>query len=94
MNELVNDCFVRNENDTNLFISTHSPYIINQLNLMIKAFDTNQDILAKYDYGKLAVYQVSEGKLQSLMSQNERLVNTNPLSETINSIYDQYNSLG
>jgi hypothetical protein len=91
---LVKDCFNKNENDTNLFISTHSPYIVNQLNLMIKAFDTNEDNLAKYDFEKLAVYQVSEGKLQSLMAQNERLVNTNPLSETINAIYDQYNSLG
>ena len=55
---------------------------------------TKAYILAKYDFEKLAVYQVSEGKLQSLIAQNERLVNTNPLSETINAIYDQYNSLG
>jgi predicted ATPase len=94
MDELVKDCFNRNENDTNLFISTHSPYIVNQLNLMIKAFDKNVDELAKYDFEKLAVYQVAEGRLQSLIAQNERLVNTNPLSETINSIYDQYNAIG
>lgn len=94
MDELVKDCFWSNENDTNLFISTHSPYIINQLNLMIKAYETNSDTIAKYDYNKLAVYQVSQGKLQDLIVQNEKLVNTNPLSDTINSIYEKYNNLG
>lgn len=94
MDELVKDCFWSNENDTNLFISTHSPYIINQLNLMIKSYETNSDTIAKYDYNKLAVYQVSQGKLQDLVIQNEKLVNTNPLSDTINSIYEKYNNLG
>jgi len=94
MEELVKDCFNTNENDTNLFISTHSPYIINHLNLMIKSFEKNVDGAAKYDYNKLAVYQVSDGKLQDLMVQNEKLVNTNPLSDTINAIYDKYNDLG
>lgn len=94
MEELVKDCFNRNENDTSLFISTHSPYIINHLNLMIKAFEKNTIEQAKYNYNNLAVYQVVDGTLQDLMVQNEKLVNTNPLSETINSIYDKYNELG
>ncbi|WP_121966905.1 AAA family ATPase [Myroides sp. N17-2] len=95
MNELIQDCFNRNTNNINLFISTHSPYIINQLNLMIKAYDVKSadNDIAKYNYDELAVYQVGAGTLQSLIVENERLVNTNPLSDTIDFIYDQYESL-
>lgn len=94
INDLVNKCFVTNSNTIELFLSTHSPYIINHLNLLIKAFDKNKTIEgAKIDYNKLAVYQIIEGKLDDLMAKNERLVNTNPLSDTINNIYDQYNAL-
>ena len=95
INDLINKCFITNENSIELFLSTHSPYIINHLNLLIKAFDTNTLIDgAKVDYDKLAVYQVVEGGLMNLLAQNERLVNTNPLSDTINDIYNKYNTLG
>jgi predicted ATPase len=94
INDLVNKCFITNENTIELFLSTHSPYIINHLNLLIKAFDKNKSIDgAKIDYDNLAVYQIVDGKLENLIAQNERLVNTNPLSETINNIYDQYAAL-
>lgn len=90
--EVIKDCFMVNRYDTNLFISTHSPYIINHLNLLIKSYDKVNDG-AKYKYEDLAVYQVEDGKIQSLIALNERLVDTNPLSETINKIYDKYNDL-
>lgn len=94
INNLVNKCFIENENSIELFLSTHSPYIINHLNLLIKSFDkgklTNG---AKINYDNLSVYQVVDGKLEDLIAQNERLVNTNPLSDTINNIYDQYAAL-
>jgi predicted ATPase len=94
INDLVNKCFISNDNFIELFLSTHSPYIINHLNLLIKAFDKDKLIDgAKIDYDNLAVYQVVNGRLENLMAQNERLVNTNPLSETINNIYDQYAAL-
>ena len=94
INDLVNKCFITNINSIELFLSTHSPYIINHLNLLIKAFDKDKLIDgAKINYDNLAVYQVVNGKLDNLIAQNERLVNTNPLSETINNIYDQYAAL-
>lgn len=94
INDLVNKCFISNDNSIELFLSTHSPYIINHLNLLIKAFDKEKLIDgAKINYENLAVYQVVNGKLENLIAQNERLVNTNPLSETINNIYDQYAAL-
>ncbi len=95
IDDLVNKCFITNGNSIELFLSTHSPYIINHLNLLIKSFDTGKLINgAKIDYDDLAVYQVVDGRLVNLIAQNKRLVNTNPLSETINYIYDQYAQLG
>lgn len=95
INDLINKCFITNNNTIDLILSTHSPYIINHLNLLIKSFD--EDKLtdgAKIDYDNLAVYQMINGELENLLAQNERLVNTNPLSETINRTYDQYELLG
>jgi predicted ATPase len=94
INDIVNKCFIRNKNKMELFLSTHSPYIINHLNLLIKAYDKNKLIGgAKFNYDDLAVYQVAEGRISDLKIKNERLINTNLLSEAINTIYDQYAEL-
>ncbi len=93
MDDLIKNCFIDNTNPVELLLSTHSPYIVNYLNLLIKRFDKNLDE-AKYNYDDLAVYQVADGGLINLMAQNERLVNTNPLSDTINDIYNEYEKLG
>jgi len=92
MEELVNDCFVKSKFPTNLLISTHSPYILNHLNLLIKAYDKKGEG-AKVNFDELAVYEIGNGKAESLLAINERLVNVNVLSETINSIYRKYNEL-
>jgi hypothetical protein len=47
----------------------------------------------KIEFEKLAVYQVEEGKIQDLIVKNQRIINTNALSDTINNIYDKYNQL-
>lgn len=93
MDDLIKNCFTNNVNPIELLISTHSPYIVNYLNLLIKRFDKNREE-AKYNYDELAVYQVADGTLINLMAKNERLVNTNPLSDTINDIYNEYEKLG
>ena len=96
INFIVNRCFVERHNDYNMsvMLTTHSPYIINHLNLLIKANDKNKLVEgAKLDYNAISVYQVENGKINDLKIQNERLINTNPLSNTINNIYDQYNKL-
>jgi predicted ATP-dependent endonuclease of OLD family len=77
-----------------LMLATHSPYIVNQLNLLIKAFDTNNTIEnAAINYNDIAVYQIEDGRICDLKIQNEHLINTNPLSDTINDIYDDYDCL-
>jgi predicted ATP-dependent endonuclease of OLD family len=98
INFIVNRCFIENNKDYKMTVmmATHSPYIINHLNLLIKAYDKNNDNLtdkAKLNYDDVDVYQVYEGRIIDLKIQNERLINTNLLSETINDIYDTYNRL-
>lgn len=94
INDLISKCFINNTNNIDLIFSTHSPYIINHVNLLIKAYDCGHLINgANIDFEKLGVYLVDEGRISSLMVQNQRIVNTNALSETINNIYDQYSQL-
>lgn len=94
ISDLISKCFVTNSNSIDLIFSTHSPYIINHLNLLIKAHDCNQLVEgAKIAFEKLAVYQVEEGMIQDLIVKNQRIINTNALSDTINNIYDKYNQL-
>jgi predicted ATPase len=96
INFIVNRCFVENHKDYKMTVmmATHSPYIINHLNLLIRAYDKDKLIEgAKLSYDNVAVYQVAAGKILDLKMQNEKLINTNPLSEIINDIYDKYNQL-
>ena len=96
INFIVNHCFIENHKDYKMTVmmATHSPYIINHLNLLIRAHDKNKFVeSAKLNYDDVAVYQVVDGVIYDLKAQNERLINTNPLSETINDIYDEYNQL-
>ena len=48
---------------------------------------------AKIEFEKLAVYLVEEGTIQDLVVKNQRIINTNALSDTINDIYDNYSQL-
>lgn len=94
ISDLISKCFLTNANTIDLIFSTHSPYIINHLNLLVKAYDSGQQVYgANIEFEKLAVYQVEEGKIHDLIVKNQRIVNTNSLSDTINNIYDKYNQL-
>ncbi|GAP71969.1 hypothetical protein SAMD00024442_21_10 [Candidatus Symbiothrix dinenymphae] len=95
INKIVNKSFVDNKNKIEIFLSTHSPYIINHLNLLIKAYDKKTLVEgASLNYDDIAVYQIDEGKIYDLKAQNVKLINTNPLSDTIDDIYNQYDELG
>jgi hypothetical protein len=95
ISDLISKCFITNLNSIDLIFSTHSPYIINHLNLLIKAYDCNQLIDgANLDFEKLAVYQIEDGHLESLIVQNQKIVNRNALSDTINNIYDSNSRFG
>ena len=77
-----------------LAIATHSPYIINHLNLLMKAHDKGKLIEgASLDYGQVGVYLIENGGVRNLKVQNANLINTDRLSDDINEIYDEYDRL-
>ena len=93
INMLVRKCMNANTRMT-LAIATHSPYIINHLNLLLKAFDKKVLIDgASLDYSQTGVYVVEDGCLRDLKVRNAHLVNTDYLSDDINEIYDEYDKL-
>lgn len=100
INLIVEQCFVSNTKDRelSLTIATHSPYIINQLNVLLRAYQRNKMFdNAKIDPNSLDVYRVFDGRLQNLISidetSKETVVNTYDLSETMNNIYNDFESL-
>jgi predicted ATPase len=94
INDMIKKCLIESKRNINIVFSTHSPYIINHLNLLIKAGDKNQLIEgAKLNFDDLAVFEVGDGRIQDLKTKNKRLVYTNPLSDTMNTIYHKYKQL-
>lgn len=93
INMLVRKCMNATTRMT-LSIATHSPYIINHLNLLMKAADKGVLIEgASLDYDQTEVYAVENGELRNLKVQNAHLINTDYLSDDINEIYDEYDKL-
>lgn len=94
---MANRCFVDNVKDyhISLMLATHSPYIINHLNVLLRRSGKNHS--SYIDGNDLAVYRVYDGKLQNLMmnddTSGEWIVNTNDLSEVMSDIYNEYVSL-
>lgn len=76
-----------------LTVTTHSPYILNQLNLMFKRFDVDKSNMAKLDFDDVTVFAIDSGSLVDLKLGNAHLVNPEFLSEPIDRIYKQYESL-
>lgn len=85
---------VNKQREDILFITTHSPYIINQLNLLIKASDKQTTIDgAAIDYDDISVYNVADGVVRDLKIENARFIDTNDLSNDIEQIYKLYEGL-
>ena len=97
MNEIVKYCFDSSGNPTNLILTTHSPYILNQLNLLIQAHDkknTEHTDGACLNYDDIAAYHVEAGGIGDLKNITERrLINTDALSDTMDLIYNRYEAL-
>ncbi len=100
LNFLVNQCFISNQPDRKLtlMIATHSPYLLNQVNVLLRAgfYGKQTADNASLQGENVAVYRLFEGKLQALhsvASNNEPVINTIDLSESMNAIYDNYQSL-
>lgn len=94
MNVIVSNCNATHNYMMNLMIATHSPYIINHLNLLMKAYDKDVKVEgASLNYDEVAVYVVNEGRIRDIKVQNAHLINTDLLSDDIDRIYDEYDQL-
>ena len=71
-------------------ITTHSPYILNQLNLLVKRFDVGVKGLAALNWEELSVWAVKDGEVRDLKVRNAHLINPEYLSEPLDRIYEEY----
>lgn len=98
---LVDEAFHKNNEDRKLglMIATHSPYIINHLNVLLRAgyFEKARKTYPFLDADKIAVYRVHEGSLTSLMATDndtdECVINTYDMSDSMERIFDEYESM-
>lgn len=96
MSEIVKKCFRHNKSFIKIhcIMTTHSPYIVNYLNLLIKRSANKIDTPYRIDYPDVAVYEVSDGYISSLKIDDEsRIIDTRILSDPISNIYEEYDNL-
>lgn len=82
------------DREVNMMLATHSPYILNYLNIMLNQTD---DTRAKLSNNNTAVYRIFDGETQDLLMQDENgrwIVDTYDLSEMMNTIYREFVNLG
>lgn len=93
MDFLIDRCFIaKHSHNMTLMIATHSPYIANYINVLIrrpqdgkKAFINPEDV---------NVYEVNEGIVGQLkIFNNEPIIDTRSMSEPITEMYREFNSL-
>ena len=73
-----------------MMIATHSPYILNYLNIVL---NQTKECRAKLSNENVAAYRLYEGKLQNLLEQNEKghwIVDSYDLSEIMGDIYNEF----
>lgn len=74
----------------NMMIATHSPYILNYLNIVLNQKTDGRANLTPED---LAVYRLYEGEAQNLVAKDDKernIVDSYDLSEMMSSIYNEF----
>lgn len=92
---LVERCFARpnRDYDMTLMMATHSPYIVNYLNLLIERNERQEDTPYKMAFENISAYEVSGGFVTSLKVESDhKLIDTRSLSQPISDIYEEYNN--
>ena len=97
MSNLVEEVFHKNKKDRKLglMVSTHSPYIVNHLNVLLRAgyFEKARENYPFLEKDDIAVYRVNEGKIISLMATDndtgEYVINALDMSDTMERIYSR-----
>lgn len=101
MSNLVEEVFHKNKKDRKLglMVSTHSPYIVNHLNVLLRAgyFKKARENYPFLEKDDIAVYRVNEGKIISLMATDndtgEYVINALDMSDTMERIFEEYESM-
>ena len=101
MSNLVEEVFHKNKKDRKLglMVSTHSPYIVNHLNVLLRAgyFEKARENYPFLEKDDIAVYRVNEGKITSLMATDndtgEYVINALDMSDTMERIFEEYESM-
>lgn len=101
MSNLVEEVFHKNKKDRKLglMVSTHSPYIVNLLNVLLRAgyFEKARENYPFLEKDDIAVYRVNEGKIISLMATDndtgEYVINALDMSDTMERIFEEYESM-
>ena len=80
-----------------LVMATHSPYIINHLNVLIRSSYADANVFPSIKPEDIAAYKISDGHLTDLLAideeTNQLVINTFDLSEIMEDIYNDYESL-
>lgn len=86
-------CCNRN-NQNSAVVTTHSPYVINYLNVLLRRPVDSSDCISADD---LSVHLINEGRLLNLMKHDRQrekwAVDSSSLSEAMNSMYQEYQAL-
>lgn len=92
MDFLVDRCFNRDRDyDMTLMMATHSPYIVNYLNLLIQRNDKGVETAYKIAFEDVNVYEICGGTANSLKIEDaHRIIDATSLSDPISSIYAEY----
>lgn len=76
-----------------VMLATHSPYIVNHLNLLAARADRDIHGVPSLKLEDMDVYEILDGYLSDLKQPEARLIDTRLLSDPIADIYNEYNSL-
>lgn len=90
---LVNRCFMfEHPYNMTLMIATHSPYIVNYLNVLIRRSKEQGKVFIRPE--DVNVYEIFEGNAGQLKTLNDRpIIDTRSMSEPITQMYAEFNSL-
>src|SRR5574344_323516 len=88
MSFIVQKCFENKQAqfDMNCMITTHSPYIVNYLNLLVRR--------KRIALSSVSAYEVINGTVRPLKDEKAGVIDTTSLSEPIAKIYEQFNESG
>jgi len=95
---LANRCFIEDHPyDMTLMLATHSPYIVNYLNILLKRGQIQSEKNkgnASITDDQIGVYKVEGGEIYPLIVKaNPVVVDARPMSQVIADIYNMYNEL-